>query len=386
MSEKKVVIIGAGVLGLGTALALAQHEGFTITVVERDHPGSGATSRAVGMALRAYKEPTHMQVARRSYEILERLERETGLTLRRIGHFMPGRTQTEIDSFHEIAEVHARIGWTKTKVLDSEGITRVFPEYTLPEDVIGALWDPEAIFIDGAELCASLTEAAKARGVTIVSRTTITRFDASAGDSRYVLESADGTTFPADLVVNAAGAWGARVGELLGAPVNVVNERHEAFIFRHQGIDRVLPMFLDFIPGYSNNEGLYFRGEGTDRLLAGLHSSQLLHADELVNPDSVSQRLADDHLEQVFGLLTEAFPEVEIGFDGGYAGIYPHHALNRFVIGQHPKNADVYVGAGLGGRGLGPGVALGEILAETIVYGKAKTVPGAEIFSPDERI
>lgn len=386
MAQQQVVIVGAGVLGLGTALALSNHESYAITVVEREYPGSGSTSLAAGMALRTSIDPTQFEIGRRAYAILEQLERDAGLSLRRIGFFQPGRTQTEIEAFAEVAQRHADVGWGTTEVLGRDDIERVFPEYTAPDDIIGALWDPEAIYIDGAELCASLAEAVKARGVKIVSHTTIEGIGPGEGESKYLLRGTDGATFATDLVVNTAGPWGGRVGDALEAPVDIANERHEAFIFRHQDIDRLLPMFLDFIPGHSQQEGLYFRGEGNDRILAGLHSSDLLHSEEIVDPDSVSQRHTDDHLEEVFGLLAESFPTVEIGFDRGYAGIYPHHALNRFVLGPHPANPDIYVGAGLGGRGLGPGVALGEVLAEFIVYGAPRTVPAARDYAPDARV
>jgi glycine/D-amino acid oxidase-like deaminating enzyme len=68
---------------------------------------------------------------------------------------------------------------------------------------------------------------------------------------------------PADIVVNAAGAWGGQVGELLEAPVEVVNERHEAYLFElppdpSRGRS---PMLMDYVPGGA--EGLYFRQEGS---------------------------------------------------------------------------------------------------------------------------
>src|SRR3954452_23465711 len=43
-----VVVVGAGVPGLATAWRLSQH-GLRVVVVERDHPGAGASSVAAGM-------------------------------------------------------------------------------------------------------------------------------------------------------------------------------------------------------------------------------------------------------------------------------------------------------------------------------------------------
>ncbi|MGO4255914.1 NAD(P)/FAD-dependent oxidoreductase [Marmoricola sp. RAF53] len=368
----QVVIVGGGVLGLGCAAALTQRAGVDVTVVDRGNPGEGSTGLAVGMAVRFQTDPVSFGLMNRSYAILEDLHRVHGLPLRRIGHLAPGRTPTQLASFERVRKQQLELGLPPSEVIDRAELGRVVPDYAPPADVTGAAWDPHAFFVDGTELCGILAATVRDRGGKVLRATELLSAHEASG-SGFVIRTTTGE-LRADVIVNAAGAWSGVVGDRLGAPVGVLNERHEAYIFSVKGARGPLPMMLDFLPGASEDEGLYFRAEGADRLVAGLHSSRLLGEPEN-DTEGYSQRLTDSAVETVFGQLTEVLPELELGYVGGWAGLYPHHPADRFILGEHPDRPGVFAGVGLGGRGLGPGVALGEALAEWIVEGKPTTIP-----------
>src|SRR5207249_5415132 len=93
-------------------------------------------------------------------------------------------------------------------------------------------------------------------------------------------------TIECDVVVNAAGAWAGRVGEMLGAPAEVLPQRHRALVAHlPRQLDYVMPSVMDYIPA-SGEIGLYFRHETATSMIAGLHSEDRLY--EIVDPDAYS--------------------------------------------------------------------------------------------------
>jgi glycine/D-amino acid oxidase-like deaminating enzyme len=164
--------------------------------------------------------------------------------------------------------------------------------------------------------------------------------------------------------------------------VRVVNERHEAYVFSlPPGYGRTIPMTLDYVPGSSTGEGLYFRHEGERQLIAGLHSNEFV-GHEHDAPDDVYGGVTHDLAEVVVERLAAAFPGLEqIGYQGGWAGLYPHGPDGRAYAGPHPEDDHVLIGGGLGGNGLTIGPHLGAVLAEWVRSGEPRA-PLAEAFLP----
>ena len=179
------------------------------------------------------------------------------------------------------------------------------------------------------------------------------------------------------MIVNCAGAWAQHVGELLEAPVRVVNERHEAYVFAlPDDVAGTIPMTLDNVPG-DGQEGLYFRQEGERQLVVGLHANEIL-GEEQAAPDDCYAGATQDRAELVVERLAAAFPRLDgIGYQSGWAGMYPHSPDGRGYAGPHPDNADILIAGGLGGVGLSVAPHLGSVLADWIRHGEPRSQIGA---------
>jgi glycine/D-amino acid oxidase-like deaminating enzyme len=379
--SQRVCVIGGGVLGLSCARSLAALGVEGVTVLEQGHVGQGSTSLAVGMVLRVQESALGQQISQRSYDLWEQLEAEGKVVLRRTGHISPVYSTEGQAHVERLARLQESMGRVPFRIVPLEDLKQWAPDYVPPTTAIAAVWDEHAMYVDGAEAAGALATDCREAGVEVRTGTGLVGVEAGSG-ARFSVTTTKGVV-EADILVNAAGAWGAKVGDILGAPVDVLNERHEAYIFRIQGDHGPLPMMLDVLPGTSSEEGLYFRGEGDRHVIAGLHSSHLLGG-LTEDPDSYSRRWTEADMEKVFGMLTEALPHVDLGFESAWAGLYPHHPNDYFVLGPHPADPHIFVGAGLGGRGLGPGPALGEILAEWIGLGSPRTIPEARGLAPTD--
>ncbi len=373
---KKVVIIGGGVLGLSTAKALTAQGGVEVVVLERNYVASGSSSLSAGFAMPMYNSYVDLRLIQRAYEHLGNYEKQGRVNLNRIGAMRLAHSEADLDLFQRSSDRQRELGMHVSEVLDLADTSRVNPLFKPPADVIGSWWDAPAAYIDGTELCNAIAEDVRAQGGTIVQKAPVTRVERGVGAHKFTLHTPKGN-FEADTVVLAAGAWGSHVGELFGTPYTVINERHEMFTFEVEKLEHPVPMLVDFIPDSPMGEGIAYRQEGPRQIVASLHSSNLLRP-PIADPDDWPTKMDDERAEIVFGLLTEYFPDLDLRYRGGWAGLYPHGPTTSYQFGPHPLDPDVIVGSGLAGRGLGPGLGLGEILADWVRGGEMKSIPGAE--------
>ncbi len=377
---KNVVIVGAGILGLACAKHLAEDPDIAVTVVDRGHPGGGSTGLSAGVYTRQYVTRPAIDLRVRGVAALMELEQRRGITVRRIGLLRPARDAATLERFRDAVTIQRELGVDDAELLDLDGVRRIVPGYDAT-GVVGALWCPSDGYLDGSEVCSALAAEVQASGARLLTRTTVRGLRRAGGPSRYAVET-DGEPLPADVVVNAAGAWSSEVGARLEAPVRVHNERHEAYLFELQEpLPYTVPMLLDSLPE-GGGEGIYFRQEGEHQLVVGMHANDPIGA-PVEDPDDVYGGVSAANVEEIVERLAAALPDVEaIGYRSGWAGLYPHSPDGELVAGPHPANPDVLVGGGLGGNGLSVAMPLGRTLAEWIRFGEPRTLPDASRFVP----
>lgn len=360
-------------MGLSTAVEVAK-DGAEVTVVDRKHPGAGSTGLSAGVYTTQYMDEWNVELRAWGVNRLEELERDRGLHLRRIGLLRPSHDEATTAAYHRSLEIQAARGITGMRVMEPDEVDEVLPHF-VTTNIHSALYSERDGYLDGNELCTALAEWAVDLGVKIVGRTQVVGLErTSSGSAKYTVRT-DRDDLAADIVCNCAGAWAGVVGRALDAPVSVVNERHEAYLFeKPAGVDTIYPMMLDFAPGIDEDEGLYFRAEGERQIVAGLHSNSIL-GHPVDDPDDVYPGVTQEAADDIIVRFAEAFPTLDrITYRGGWAGMYPHSPDQEAVAGPHPANPDILVGGGLGGVGLSQGPFLGRVLADYVRFGEARCV------------
>ncbi|HXC57289.1 MAG TPA: glycine oxidase ThiO [Rhizomicrobium sp.] len=207
----KVVIIGAGVAGLGLGWRLRQ-AGAEVTILERSQPAQGATWAAAGMIAVAGElggaQTVEGEFARHSSCLwpgfASELEAASGQAIfyRRSGALLVARTPAEAAAFET---------WS--------GVDRLNPaqalekEPMLTPDIAGALWASDEAQVDSRALGQALAAAFVRAGGTLSVNEPAIRFEVR-GDEAVALHTPFGR-YEADAFVIAAGAWS---GELGGLP------------------------------------------------------------------------------------------------------------------------------------------------------------------------
>lgn len=377
MNKPHVVIIGAGTVGCGAALRAAEL-GAKVTVLERDSPASGSSGRSAGVYNYQTLRPLDIEIRIRARELFLRLERERGLHLAKIGNVRIAFTEAHMERFAEAQRVQRSLGGMDSQLIDRDGLRKLVPDMRV-DDLAGGLYGPTDGHLDGHLLCSALIDEARDKGARLMSGTRLLGYDKVGGHHQLHTSKGD---LQADFVINAAGGWGAKVGDLLGHYMPLKPQVHEVFRVKlPRALDYIVPMINLYVPG-QQGEGLYFRQDGPDSLISGLHTYEAVDGLD-ADPDNYGPPPGDDHFIRVAELLTERMGMEDLGFSQGWFGIYPVSADDEFLVGPYEGDPTVIAAGGMGGVGITMGSIIGFNAAEWAVSGRPVTVPSTESLRPD---
>jgi glycine/D-amino acid oxidase-like deaminating enzyme len=375
----RIAVVGAGAIGLSTAVRAAEL-GATVTVLDRATPAAGSSGLSAGIFNRQAVDPVDVEIRVRAERFLSTLERDQGLRLARDGYVRVAYHDDHLRAYERSLAVERELGVEDARLLDRAGLQRLVPELRC-DDLAGGLYGPSDGHLDGRLLCDALVERGESLGVTHRFRAAVLDAEERAGGG-FDLRTEAGPV-PCDVVVNAAGAWAPAVGELLGAPAPIVAERHQICVIRPAAPREVtMPTVQLYVPGMQG-EALYVRGEGPERLLAGLHSHDVVHGVPS-DPDRYRPTVDDAYAETIAGLLLDRLPGLQKpALAGGWAGLYPLSPDGKPQIGPYRSRPPVVAACGGGGVGLTLGLVYGRLAAEWAVLGEPRSVPAAARYLPE---
>jgi glycine oxidase len=364
LSQEDVVVIGAGVVGLAAARALAGR-GARVQVVESAVIGAEASSAAAGMlAPQAETQegspllPLALLARDRHLELAPELERETGVA---VGLSQTGLLEVAFTEEDERA-LASRAAWQRARGLPVESLgpaeLRAL-EPGLSAAARGGLSLAGDRRLDSRLLVRALASSAAARGVRILTGRPVAALLSASG--RITGVRVGGETIPASAVVNAAGAWaGTLSGDPSPPPVEPVRGQLVAF-------DVVPPPFRRVVA--SPRGYLVPRPDG--RLIAG----------------STAERVGFDRsvtaagLRAVLGIALELAPSLaDARVAETWAGLRPGTLDGLPVIGAGALDGLWHAG-GLYRNGILLGPLVGELIAalalgETPAVDLAPFAPG----------
>ncbi|CAN9501046.1 unnamed protein product [Ophioblennius macclurei] len=175
------------------------------------------------------------------------------------------------------------------------------------------------------------------------------------------------------LVVNAAGAFSAKLAEMLGVGsgmegVPLPVEPRKRFIYvvhcpDGPGLD--LPFLVDY-------SGVYIRREG----LGGNYITGA-SPEEAEEPDvgnlEVDHQFFEDRIWPTLAARVPAFEKLKVA--SAWAGFYDYNTFDQnAIVGLHPLIANMYFATGFSGHGLQHSPAVGRAVAELVLDGGFKTL------------
>jgi len=224
--ETDVVVVGAGVVGLAAAAALAA-AGRSVVVVERNsgiaQEVTARNSEVIHAGIYYPRDSLKAELCvagrRALYERCERL----GIPHRGLGKLIVAVTDDELPMLEDLhARAHAN-GVTEVAFIDAAEVSRREPDLT----AVGALDSPVTGIVDAHALSLSFAAEAEQHGAVLVLQTEVQAVERVAGGYRVRARGGDGeaSDIAAAAVVNAAGLASDRVAASAGFDVDACGYR-----------------------------------------------------------------------------------------------------------------------------------------------------------------
>ena len=224
-----VLVIGGGIIGLATAIALSQR-GASVTVVERDICGRGATWAAAGMlAPEAERlEGQLLDFGIRSRDMypqwIANLMRLSGLDC---GYWCCGMIAPSLEESGNLA-----IASHPKYISRQESYKR---QSGLGESVLGSLWLPEDGQVNNRKLAQALITAARSLSIKILEGVTV--YQIVRDDQRVTHLDTSVGKLQSDRYVLATGVW---TRSLLPLPVKPIKGQMLSVFDRDRQLQRVI--------------------------------------------------------------------------------------------------------------------------------------------------
>ena len=361
-----VVVVGAGALGLSTALQVALL-GRSVVVVERDTPGSQASGRAAGLFKSIQADELRTRLARRSIDRARTFQEWAGapLTVTQSGSLAIARTSQHARFLHE--EVARSRSWgVCVDDLDPAGLAQRSSLYQ-PTGDEDAWWCPEDVYIEEPmALVDALVEACRSHGVVLVTGAEVTGIEVGANGRVRAVHGSFGSA-GSGAVVDAAGAWARPVAALAGAVMPLAAVRHQLMITRPTSeVDPTDPIVRVV------DSAVYLRPARGGVMLGGFEAAPLG-----VDPGRLASGLRTADLELDLGVLQRLAATVEREVPAVDAvsladraehrgGMFTMTPDGRFLVGPVPGVDGLFVASGCNGSGFSSSLAIGEALAAVL--------------------
>jgi glycine/D-amino acid oxidase-like deaminating enzyme len=356
--DADVVVIGAGALGLSTALHCAI-AGRSVVVVERHTAGSQASGRAAGLFKSVQADELRTRLARRSITRALTFADWAGVPLpvARSGSFLIARTTQHREYLAQELTQSRRWG------ADVREASRTELSYYQPAGDEYALWCPEDVYIEEpASLIRACLAACGRLGAVVAENEAVVGIPVTAGRAAGV--ETERQSIAAPVVVDAAGGWVRQVAGLAGARVPVAPVRHQLLITEPTAqIDPADPIARVV------DAAVYLRPARGGLMVGGFEPGPLP-----VDPDQQPASFSTDDMPLDLGVLrklaSQVAAETPVAETAPVAehrgGLFTMSPDGRFVTGPVPDLPGLWVASGCNGSGFSSSLAIGEALAAWI--------------------
>jgi sarcosine oxidase subunit beta len=361
----EVVVIGAGVIGASVAYHLAERGCGPVLVLERNRaPGRGSTGKATGGFRAQFGSETNVRLSLLSREKLLRFGEELGVDpgYHPCGYLFLAGDETRLGVLREAQKVQIEAGLRKAREVGPSDIEGINPAVRA-EGLVGGVFCPTDGFIRPTEILRGYVGAAERLGVHFEYGAGCEgfRFDGQGRISAVRTRSGD---VAAGAVINAAGPWAAPVAREAGIDLPVRPLRRQvAITHAFDALPEEMPMTV-FV-----EDGFHLRVRD-GRVM-------LLLPDDPDAEDPFDQSVEESWLAAVLETARSHLPcleEASIDRERCWAGLYEMSPDGHALLGRAEEVRNFYLANGSSGHGVMHAPALGQLLAEVILDGAARTL------------
>ena len=231
-NKTKVVVIGGGVIGVGTLYHLAKKGWDDVVLVERKELTSGSTWHAAGLLPLFNMSYSVGKLHQYSVDFYHDLEREVGreIGLKIVSNIRLANCQDRMDEYRYYAGVAQTVG-VDVKFLIPDEVKDAWPMCNT-EGLIGAIQHPDDGYIQPSELTQAMAQGARSRGAEIYRNTTVAGIEAinhNNGADGWIVKTDKGD-IECEHIVSCTGSFARKTGEMIGLDIPVIPVEHQFIV------------------------------------------------------------------------------------------------------------------------------------------------------------
>lgn len=357
--QSDVLIIGAGIVGASCAAFLSE-QGVKVTLLEAQvAPAMGSTGRSAAGVRVQYTEEVNIRLSWESIQEYQYFQEKYGedagyLPIGYLFLVPPERWDEQLMS----VRLQERLG-VPVNALELDAAQRIVAFDTT--GIAGVTYGPVDGIVDPHRVTLTYLRLAKEHGATLHVNTPLLRAQRIANVWR--VETPKGN-FEAKYILNAAGAWADQIRSRAGLtmPIPVQPVRRMIYMTAPTPWHHVYPLTIDLVSGF------YLRSEG-GRILFGRSNPD--------EPPGFTEGMDWNWFEQTLSVGIERFPwleETQLDSNACWWGYYEVTPDHNPILGSMPEVTNWINAVGFSGHGVQQAPAVGRLMAEEIIYGRARSI------------
>ena len=355
MSNYDVIVIGAGSVGVPTAMALAEQGTKVLVIDQNASPGQGENKHAIGGIRATHSSPGKILTALRSLEIFSTWEENTGEDIEWLqgGYLFPVYRKEEEDILKSILPIQKKYG-LNIDYVGPETVKEVLPGVN-DEGLRGGTYSPEDGSASPLLAINSFYRKAASLGAEFRFGLHVDSILCQNNEVRGVKVGND--TFNAPVVVDTAGPFSKTLCGTAGVDVPVNPDSHEAAIT--EPVKSFFScMVVDLRPGPGSKNFYFYQNRRGQVVFCITPDPPILGTD---------RRETSVFLPQVSARMVALLPRLKnLRVRRMWRGLYPMTPDGSPIVGWNRDVKGLLHATGMCGQGfmLGPGI--GELVARMI--------------------
>ena len=355
MKTSDVIIVGAGSVGVPTAMALGELGIKTRVIDMHPSPGQGENKHAIGGIRATHSDPGKILTCRRSLEIFAGWQKQHDECIEWLkgGYVFPVYRKADETMLKKLLPVQKKYR-LNIDYLEPKELQQVVPGLN-PRRLRGGTFSPDDGSISPLLTVNAFYRRAVDLGVAFHFKERVSNIQIQ--DGRVSGVKTDQNRYSAPVVVDAAGPFSTELGRTVGIEIPVVPDSHEGAITEPvKSFFRC--MVVDIRPGPGSKNFYFYQN---------LHGQVIF----CITPDppivGTDKGETSVFLPQVSARIVHLFPRLKnLRVRRTWRGLYPMTPDGSPIVGRNRQVKGLMHATGMCGQGLMLGPGAGELVARII--------------------
>ncbi|GAK60711.1 dimethylglycine dehydrogenase [Candidatus Vecturithrix granuli] len=364
-----VVVIGGGIIGLSSAYYLLS-SGKKVALIEKNHIGSGASGACDDMILLQSKKPgVLLEMAMESLNLYRNLSQELKIDIEfeTRGGMIFIENQQQLEVMEPYVKKQRSYG-LDVHLIEKRDVKKRHPFAT--DAVIASTYSDKDSQVNPLKVMRGFLGRSLAMGLELRKQTRITELSKKNGC--WNIECDQGSPLESQYVVNAAGAWAADIGKLVGIDIPIVPQKGQIVVTEkiptlgqeniwsaEYIVSKLLPELMNTWDELTRKLGLGFAFSQTHEGNYLIGSTRELGIFDK-RTDFVALNILVKQAVKFFPILKN------INVIRCFAGLRPAVSDGTAIISEVADRKGFYIAAGHGGDGIALAPITGKLIAKFI--------------------